>query len=67
MSQNQCPHPKCEAMKPTSMYACRSHWFSLPKNIKAKIWRGYKENASLWLEADKEAIAFWNSKIQATP
>lgn len=62
---NQCPHPKCEKMKPREQYACRSHWFSLPKVIQAKIWAGYKTSSVLWIEADKEALEFWSKKDAA--
>lgn len=56
---NRCPHPKCDAVKPRTMYACRKHWFELPRAIRDKIWKGYRESAALWLEADKEARAFF--------
>lgn len=59
---NDCPHPECTEKKPVNMYACRRHWFSLPKRIRDKIWDGYANDAQLWLEADREAAAFWGGK-----
>lgn len=59
---NQCPHPDCKTQKPREQYACRSHWFSLPKNIRDKIWSGYRSSAEKWVSADKEAMAYWASK-----
>lgn len=61
--KNKCPHPTCEVMKPREMYACKPHWFSLPKRIRDKIWTGYRSNIQLWLEADKEAQEYWKGQV----
>lgn len=58
-----CPHPKCEVPKVSSMYACKKHWFSLPKKIRDRIWRGYRGDSTLWHEADKEASEHWKQEI----
>jgi hypothetical protein len=56
---NKCPHPKCERAKPRDQYACRFHWMALPQSIRRKIWEGYRDSATLWAQADKEAQEFW--------
>lgn len=70
---NNCPRPNCELQKPRTQYACRKHWFSLPKNIQRDILDGYAVGAlsEKWIEADKEALAYWKKwdeeKRNATP
>lgn len=63
---NKCPHPKCDALKPNKMYSCRKHWFQLPSKIRDKVWKGFREDASLWLEADKEAVEHWSKMNEVT-
>lgn len=59
---SECPHPDCERQISRTEYACRTHWFTLPKAIRDKIWTGFKSSARLWVEADKEARAFWQGE-----
>lgn len=57
---NKCMHPDCTIQKPRTQYACKKHWFSLPKTIRDKIWDGYRShNASEWVKASDEAIEYW--------
>src|SRR6185436_4979512 len=37
-----CHAPGCNRLVPASMYACREHWFSLPKRIRDAIWWEYR-------------------------
>jgi len=62
-----CPHSRCFRKKPIDNYACYYHWMILPKKIRDKIWKGYRQkdylkSGSLWHEANKEAKVFWKSK-----
>jgi hypothetical protein len=61
-AKTKCPHPQCKNMKPRSQYACKNHWLALPKNIRDKVWTGFKTSSKIWLEADKEALAFWKGE-----
>lgn len=38
----QCPRDGCTATVPSYMFACRSHWFSLPSGIRSRIWRAWR-------------------------
>lgn len=58
MAVNKCAHPRCRLMKLRSQYACRSHWFGLPKGIQRAICRGYAGLGD-WNAAHKEAQKFW--------
>ena len=37
-----CHWPGCEAQVPPAMWGCRAHWYRLPKEIRAEIWRAYR-------------------------
>lgn len=62
-----CPHPKCAADIPRSMFACRIHWRSLPQDIRNEIWAGYKKYLAGGERTDHtlaalKAIRFWNEE-----
>ena len=57
--RNKCAHPDCDKMKPLEQYACQEHWFSLPKDIRDEIWRGFKRDGTSWFDAHKLAQSFW--------
>lgn len=40
---HHCPRHGCTVTVPDHMFACRSHWFSLPKPIRDEIWRAYRD------------------------
>ena len=40
---HRCPAPKCETQVPSNQYACRAHWYSLPKPLRDEIWAAYRE------------------------
>jgi len=46
------------------MYACKPHWFVLPKPIRSEIWRTYKAGLSLdhpeRLQVLRDARAFYS-------
>lgn len=45
MSGHRCPAPGCEAQVPSNQYACRAHWYSLPKPLRDAIWDAYRDEA----------------------
>lgn len=60
---NKCAHPKCDIQKLRGEYACRVHWFSLPKGLRSRIYSSYnKDEGAKWLEAHKEATVYWEKK-----
>lgn len=40
---HQCPSPVCEHDVPSHKFACHTHWFSLPKEMRDEIWAAYRE------------------------
>ena len=37
----QCPAPGCKKLIGVDLYACRDHWFSLPKDLRDRIYGAY--------------------------
>lgn len=47
MSTHRCPAPGCEERVPRAQYACRAHWFQIPKPLRDELWRAYREDGAL--------------------
>lgn len=63
---HKCNHPKCEIKIPNADYACRSHWFSLPSDIRNRIRGAFKaRKVRSWAAASLEARKFWKKRIEA--
>ena len=45
-----CHAPGCKRQVPPRMFACRAHWFALPRRIRSAIWIEYREGQ----EVDKK-------------
>lgn len=39
---HHCHATGCTRKVPPEMFACRSHWFMLPKRLRDEIWRTYR-------------------------
>ncbi len=37
-----CHAPGCNKEVPPAMFACKPHWFALPKKVRDAIWREYR-------------------------
>lgn len=60
-----CPHPKCDKPIPTTMLACKAHWFQLPKPLRDDIWRGYRYHLrDLYDKSVAKAHEFWEAKVR---
>lgn len=66
MTTRTCPKPGCDEVIPRGMFACRVHWFELPKEIRNEIvtaYDGYRRDplvhASELIEWQQAAQAFW--------
>lgn len=54
-----CGWPGCRRPVPLEMWGCKSHWFTLPKEIRDAIWQGYGRNGKLspeWIAANDKAL-----------
>jgi len=41
---HECPAPWCSTRVPQNMFACRADWYQLSKRVRARIWRGYRDD-----------------------
>lgn len=59
---HDCPKLGCPQRVQDEMFACRSHWYSLPQPIRTKIWRAYRKHGVGSAEltaAHLEALEHW--------
>jgi hypothetical protein len=61
-----CHHPQCDQAVPAKMFACRIHWYALPKLIRDMIWATYRPGQEItkdpspeYLEAARIALDHW--------
>jgi hypothetical protein len=60
--KHTCHWPGCNKEVAPSLWGCSKHWYTLPINIRVKIWRTYmpgqeitKTPSIAYIEAAKEA------------
>jgi hypothetical protein len=66
---HHCHATNCKIEVPPEMFMCRKHWSSLPKSLRAKIWRHYREGqcddwnpSKEYCETAKECLVFLANK-----
>jgi hypothetical protein len=42
-ASHHCHAPGCDVVVPPKIFACRAHWFALPKQVRDAVWREYRE------------------------
>lgn len=40
--RHRCHWPGCQERCKPAFFTCRSHWFALPKHLRAAIWQAYQ-------------------------
>lgn len=40
--KHHCHWPGCDKQVPPAMWGCRDHWYKLPADLRAKVWRTYQ-------------------------
>jgi hypothetical protein len=61
--KRKCRWPGCTVMVRPNLYACKRHWYSLPRTLRDAIWEAYQpgqENdlakvSDAWVAADEAA------------
>lgn len=63
---HKCPAPGCTAEVPRSQLACRPHWYSIPPEIRSRVWSGYRSRDTVkHAQAMRDAISFLNAEAAA--
>ena len=72
MAAHLCHAPGCKTAVPPKMFACRPHWFALPKAMRDAIWATYRDGQEVtkdpspeYLEAARAAVEYLRSKAGA--
>lgn len=53
----ECRVSDCTTLHPDNQFACRSHWFALPKHLRDAIWTAYREHGPFSGEYEQAAAA----------
>jgi hypothetical protein len=43
-SRHDCPAPGCPHRVPFERFACKSHWFTIPRDLRNRLWREWDAN-----------------------
>ena len=61
---HKCGKPGCRVQVPTTMLACRTHWYALPRDLRQTISAAYKAGDTVGhREAYLEAVGVWRSPV----
>jgi len=71
---HHCHATNCKINDPPEMFMCRRHWFSLPKQLRDKIWKTYRKGqcddmnpSNAYCLAAKECLKFIADKEGIVP
>lgn len=54
---HHCHWPGCERKVPPAMWGCRQHWFRLPAELRAKVWRTFRPGQEISKTPSREYVA----------
>jgi hypothetical protein len=52
-----CHWPGCGKEVPPAMWGCKAHWFSLPRDLRARIWATYRRGQEVTKTPSPEYLA----------
>jgi hypothetical protein len=62
---HKCPYGPCDRQVDRAQFACRNHWYWLPKDLRDAIWGSYRSgDTGAHMEAMSDAID-WYGKREA--
>jgi hypothetical protein len=68
-----CHWPGCGKQVPPAVWGCRAHWYALPADLRARIWRAYRPGqevdgrpSSAYLDAAR-AVQSWIASRGSPP
>jgi len=57
MAGHLCHAPGCKIPVPPKMFACRGHWFALPKRLRDAIWATYRPGQEITKDPSPEYLS----------
>ncbi|TWT38697.1 hypothetical protein [Blastopirellula retiformator] len=63
---NVCPVERCDNRKQENQVACAHHWYKLPSELRARIWRLFRNErgSAAHLQAIRESIQLLNLRAK---
>jgi hypothetical protein len=52
-----CHWPGCQDQVPPAKWGCRPHWYTLPKEIRDRIWRAFQPGQEKTQSPSREYVA----------
>ena len=56
MARHVCHAPGCLTPVPPKMFACRPHWYALPKPLRDAIWATYRDGQEITKDPSPEYL-----------
>ncbi len=56
-TDHHCHWPGCNRRVPPAMWGCRQHWYRLPAELRAKIWRTFRPGQEMSKTPSREYVA----------
>ena len=54
--RHTCHWPGCEVEVPPALWGCRPHWYSLPRHLRALIWKTYRRGQEVRKDPSPEYV-----------
>lgn len=51
-----CHWPGCTQHVPPAMWGCKRHWFTLPKELRDRVWAAYRPGQEVTLTPSREYL-----------
>lgn len=52
-----CHWPGCNKQVPPAMWGCKQHWFTLPKNLRDRIWVAYQPGQEITMTPSDDYLS----------
>jgi hypothetical protein len=63
---HRCPGAGCMVDVPRSQLACRPHWFSLPADLRGRVWAAWRSgNTEAHSQAIADCLSFFRAETDA--
>lgn len=56
MNRHRCHWPGCMSVVPPKLWGCKAHWYTLPQEIRERIWASYRPGQEITKSPSREYI-----------